>query len=193
MFQLAHFWEDGLDVDDIKNNEGFTVNNDFFCHEWRSHEWKSLPNRLTSDNKSLLTPSLFDWAQTVTNVILLFTRYFMSRTHKSTKKLSSSAHFAIVAKGCLFWLNIVTSTQLICDVTRTRDTGIVTSYSSIVIVRANWRKGDLHWSITTAYIDTPPPDIHGLACKKIIYLIIMILMIIMTIIINIIMIIIMII
>ena len=30
MFQLAHFWEDGLDVDDIKNNEGFTVNNDFF-------------------------------------------------------------------------------------------------------------------------------------------------------------------
>ena len=52
--------------------------------------------------------------------------------------------FAIVAKDGLFWLNIVTSPQLICDVTRTPDTGIVTSYSSIVIAPANWRKGDLY-------------------------------------------------
>ena len=59
-------------------------------------------------------------------------------------KLSSSAHFAIIAKGGLFRLSIVTSPQLICDVTRTRDTGIVTSYLSIAIARANWRKGDLH-------------------------------------------------
>ena len=35
--------------------------NDF--HEWRSHEWKSLPNRLTSDKKSLFT---------VTNVLFYF-------------------------------------------------------------------------------------------------------------------------
>ena len=59
-------------------------------------------------------------------------------------KLSSSAHFAIVAKGGFFWPSIVTSPQLICDVMRTRNTGIVTSYLSIVIARANWRKGDLH-------------------------------------------------
>ena len=59
-------------------------------------------------------------------------------------KLSSSAHFAIVAKGGIFWLSIVTSPQLICDVTRTRETGFVTSYLSIVIARANWRKSDLH-------------------------------------------------
>ena len=59
-------------------------------------------------------------------------------------KQSSIAHFAIVASDGLFWLNIVTSSQLICDVTQTRGTGIVTSYSSIVLARANWRKGDLH-------------------------------------------------
>ena len=59
-------------------------------------------------------------------------------------KQLSIAHFAIVAKDGLFWLNIVTLSQLICDVTRTRVTGIVASYSSIVFARANWRKGDLH-------------------------------------------------
>ena len=59
-------------------------------------------------------------------------------------KQASIAHFAIVANDSLFCLNIVTSSQLIGDVTRTRGTGIVTSYSSIVIARANWRKGDLH-------------------------------------------------
>ena len=57
---------------------------------------------------------------------------------------SSIAHFAIVARDGVFWLNIVTSSQLICDVTQTRGTGIVTSLPSIVLARANWRKGDLH-------------------------------------------------
>ena len=56
---------------------------------------------------------------------------------------SSIAHFAIDAKDCLYWINTVTSSQLICDVMRMRDTGIVTLYSSIVLARANWRKGDL--------------------------------------------------
>ena len=52
-------------------------------------------------------------------------------------KQSSIAHFAIVAKDGLFWLNIVMSSQLNCDVTRTWGTGIVTSYSMIVLARAN--------------------------------------------------------
>ena len=51
---------------------------------------------------------------------------------------------AIVAKDGLFWFSIVTSLQLIYDVTRMRASGIVTSYLSIVLARANWRKGDLH-------------------------------------------------
>ena len=38
----------------------------------------------------------------------------------------------------------ITSSQLICDVTRMRGIGIMISYSSIVLARANWRKGDLY-------------------------------------------------
>ena len=57
-------------------------------------------------------------------------------------KQSWNTHFAIVAKDGLFWLNIVTLLQLSCEITR--GTGIVTSYSLIVLARANWRKGDLH-------------------------------------------------
>ena len=59
-------------------------------------------------------------------------------------KQLSIADFAIVAKDGLIWFSIVTSLQLICDVTRTQVTGIVTAYSLIVLARANWRKGDLH-------------------------------------------------
>ena len=58
-------------------------------------------------------------------------------------KQSSIAHFAINAKDGLFCINIVTSSQLICDVRRTQGTGIV-SYSSIILALANWRKGDHH-------------------------------------------------
>ena len=57
--------------------------------------------------------------------------------HTIPLKQLSIADFAIVAKGALFWLSIVTSPQLICDATRTWGTGIVTSYSPIVPARAN--------------------------------------------------------
>ena len=60
--------------------------------------------------------------------------------HDSAKKIIDRS-FAIVAKIGLFWLSIVTSQQLICDVTRT---SIVTSYSSIFLARANRRKCDFH-------------------------------------------------
>ena len=70
--------------------------------------------------------------------------YFISYTLFYVMNTSSSARFAIVAKGGLFWPSIVTSPQLICDVMQTRNIGIMTSYLSIVIARANWRKGDLH-------------------------------------------------
>ena len=52
--------------------------------------------------------------------------------------------FTIVAKDGLFWLSIVIPPQFICDVKRTWGTGIVTSYLSIVLARANWRNGDLN-------------------------------------------------
>ena len=103
---------------------------------------------------------------TVTNVLFYFLHAILCPwTHNSFKKISI-ADLAIVAKDDLFWFSIVTSLQLICDVTRMRAAGIVTSYLSIVLARANMRKGDLHKWITTVNIDFSPPGIHGLACKK---------------------------
>ena len=64
--------------------------NDF--HEWRSHEWKSLANRLTSDEVT----SENHWQNRLTSdpnivihgnecIILFLTCYFMSWTHNSAK------------------------------------------------------------------------------------------------------------
>ena len=83
--------------------------------EWiTSHEWKSFANHITSDKKSLLRDFLH---------VILCPEYTIPL------KESPITHFAIVTKDGLFWLSIATSSQLICDVTRTRDTSIVTSYS----------------------------------------------------------------
>ena len=62
------------------------------------------------------------------------------------RKQSSLADFAIVAKDGLFLFSIATLPQLICDVTQTWRTDIVTSYSSI------------------CGIDFSGPGINGLAC-----------------------------
>ena len=119
-------------------------------HERRSHEWKSLANRITSGRKIVIH-----------GVNVLF--YFL---HTIPLKQWSIADFAIVAKGGLFWLCIVMLSQLICDAARTLSDVIVTSYTSIILARANWCKGDFHSWITAVNIDFSPPDIHGLACNK---------------------------
>ena len=77
------------------------------------------------------------------HIILFITHYFMSQTHNSLKQLSVT-DFTIVAKDDLFWLRIVTSPLLICDVTRMWGTGIMTPYSVIVLAPTNWWKGELH-------------------------------------------------
>ena len=65
----------------IKNNAWVPVNNDFWSrvrwfandfHEWRSQEWKSLANHLTSDQKIVIHGNKC--------IILFLTRYFMSWT-----------------------------------------------------------------------------------------------------------------
>ena len=96
-----------------------------YSHDWRNHEWKYLANHLTSDQKSLFT---------ATNVLFYFLHAILYLEHTPFRyKQSSIAHFVTVARDGLFWLNIVTSSQLICDVMRTRGTGIVPSYSLIVL------------------------------------------------------------
>ena len=49
--------------------------NDF--HEWRSHEWKSLANRIPSDPKFVIHGNEC--------IILFLTHYFMSWTHDSAR------------------------------------------------------------------------------------------------------------
>ena len=106
--------------------------NDF--HEWRRHEWKSLANHITSDQTNRYSR--------VTNVLFYFLHASLSPEYTILLKQSSIAHFVFVAKEGIFWLSIVTSSQWMCDVTRTRVTSIVTSYSSIVLASANWPKGE---------------------------------------------------
>ena len=78
------------------------------------------------------------------NVLPYFLHVILCEEHTDPLRTIIERLFPLVAKGSLFGFSIVTSLQWICDVTRMRDTGIVTSYSSNVIACANWRKGDFH-------------------------------------------------
>ena len=127
----------------------FLVKSEVICN------WQSLANHITSDQKIVIHGNEC--------IILFLTRYFMFWTHNCAKNNHRPLIFAIVAKNSLFCVSIVTSSQLISDVTRT---SIVTSHSLTVLAHANWSKGDLHYWITTMNIDFAPPAIHGLACKK---------------------------
>ena len=73
-------------------------------------------------------------------------------------KQSLIADFAIFAKDLALWCQH----SSICDVKQTWSTGIVMSYLWIVFARANWRKGNFHYWITTMNIDSLSPGIHGL-------------------------------
>ena len=140
----------------MNNNFGSRVRwfaKDF--HKWQSHEWK------------IIGKSHHVWYKIVIHgneCIILFLIYaiFMSWTQCRKKQLSI-VDFATAAKDRP---SIVTSPNLIYDVWRTWGTGIVTSYSSIFLARANWCKGNLHQWITTENIDFSQPGNHGLACKK---------------------------
>ena len=55
---------------------------------------------------------------TVTNVLFYFLHAIWCPEHTIPLKQLSIADFAIVAKDGPFWFSIVTSPQLICDVTR---------------------------------------------------------------------------
>ena len=131
---------------------------------WIAIFW-SLMKRFANDFHSwrMTQKSLF----TVTNVLFYFLHPILCSQHTNPLKHVSIAYFAIVAKDRIFWLSIVTSPHLICDVTQTWGTGIVTSYSSTVLACANLTKGDLHEWKTTVNINFSPPSINGLACKKI--------------------------
>ena len=88
-----------ISLDEIKNNAWVTVNNDFLSrvrrfgndfHEWRSHEWKSLPNRLTSDKKSLFT---------VTNVLFYFLYAILCHEHTNPLRTIIERSFRHCCQG----------------------------------------------------------------------------------------------
>ena len=91
-------------------------------HEWRSYEWRSLANLLTSDQKTLFT---------VTSVLIYFLHAILCAEHTIKLRKATIAHFAIATNDGLFWL--MASPRLICDVTRTRCTGSVTSYRRLFL------------------------------------------------------------
>ena len=86
-------------MQEIKNNVWITVNNDFLSrvgrfgndfHEWRSHEWKSLPNRLTCDKKSLFT---------VTNVLFYFLHVILCHEHTNPLRTIIERSFRHCCQG----------------------------------------------------------------------------------------------
>ena len=138
-----HHFALGSRVSKWMNNAWIAMNNDYevtsevLCpsfHEWRSHELKSLKNHITSDQKIVIHGK---------ECIIIFLTCNICSEHSIPLETTIDRSFAIVAKEGILWLSIVTSRQLLCDVTWTRGTSIVTSYSSIVLPRTNWHKGDL--------------------------------------------------
>ena len=150
----------------IKNNAFVTMNNDFLSrvrlfsndfHQWLCHSWKSLPNRLTRDKKSLssLVKIIADFVTcenhcriashvtkqslfTVTNVLSYFLHAILCP--EQTALLETIINPWLHNYNLALWHHH----SLICDITRTWGTSIVMSYSSIVLARANWCKCDLH-------------------------------------------------
>ena len=95
------------------------MNNDFWGHEWGDLPIIFTSDEVTSGNhwqiaSRVTKKSLF----TVTNVLFYFLHAIWCPEHSIPPKQLSLADFAVVAKDSLFWLSIVTSPQLICDVTR---------------------------------------------------------------------------
>ena len=133
-----HLTSEGIPIyKDIKNNAWVTVNNDFWV---TSEAIIFTSNKVMSENDWQIASRVTQKVLiTVTNVLFYFLHAILCPEHTL-----SIADIAIVTKDGLFWLSIVTSPQLICDVTRTWGTGIVRSYSSIVLAGANWHKGDLY-------------------------------------------------
>ena len=104
----------------------------------------------------------------VKNVSFYFVRAILCPEHTIPLKTTIDCWFRlVVTKDGLFWFSTVTSPQLVCHIMRKLGTGIVTSYSSIVLAHANWSKSNLHKWITTININFSPPGIHGLVCKNI--------------------------
>ena len=79
-------------------NNTFLVTIEANCHwfhAWRSHAWKSLTNRITSDSKIVI--------QGNECINLFLTRYFTPWIHNSTKNSNQSMISSLSLRTFLFW------------------------------------------------------------------------------------------
>ena len=93
-------------------------------------------SRVTKSRVKIIGKSPHEWPKEIIIhgnecIIPFFTRY-ISWTHRSTTKNHRSL-ISPLSLATVFSDLTVTSSQLICDVTRTRGTGIVTSYSRLFL------------------------------------------------------------
>ena len=105
--------------------------NDF--HEWRSHSWNFLVNRFVMRDKI----SLFTANHTI---LYFYTQCYTlyGRDESNCRSLISTLSPRTVLSNLALWCHH--GITLTCDVTQRGSTGIVTSYSSIVLAGANWHK-----------------------------------------------------
>ena len=103
----------------IKNNAWVTVNNDFWVTSEAICQYFS---RVTKSRMKIIGKSHHEWPQNRYSRYRMNLFYFLHAIwcpeHTIPIKQPWIAYFAIVAKDSLFWFSIVTSPQLICDVTR---------------------------------------------------------------------------
>ena len=108
-------------------------------------QWFFTSDEFTSENHcriiSRITKTVI---HTNTFINLFLTGYIMPWMHKSIKNNQWSLISPLSQGRSFFWLSIVTSSQLVCNITRTQGTVIVTSNLSIVLARTDWRNSELH-------------------------------------------------
>ena len=128
--------------------------NDF--HEWRSHEWKSLPNSLTSDKKKALFM--------VTNVLFYFLHTILCHEHTNPLRTIIERSFRHCCQGWPFLTEH-------CDVTTIdlwRHVNAKYWYCDIIFVFCHCTRKLAQRRSSLVNIDISPPGIHGLACKNMI-------------------------
>ena len=118
--------------------------NDF--HKWRKSRVKIMANYFTTDQKITVTNALFHFSHAILCPEL--TKSIKNSNPLLISPLLPRTAFSHLALWCH---NSWSVTSLKCS------TGIVTSHPSILLARANWCNGDLHWWITTVNIDSHHP------------------------------------
>ena len=133
-----------MTVLDIKNNAWVTVNNDFWVTSEAICQWFS---RVTKSRVKIIGKSHHEWPKNRYSwqrmyYFISYTLFYVPGIHNSAENHHPSLISQLSPRTA--FSDFVTPPELICDVTLTPDTSIVTSYSSIILAHANWRKGDLH-------------------------------------------------